>query len=232
MSVAIIPAILPASWRDLEEHCQLLRGVVRHVQIDVVDGHFAKHKTWPYRDGETFKKIVEEEHGLPFWEELDFEFDLMVGDPAAVVGDYARAGASRIIVHAAAQSAEAAVQKLVDLNGDSGAWSVGIGVALNAHAQPEDLEKFEEQYDFVQVMGIERIGRQGEPLSQQALYLLERLRHRYPKLPLQVDGGVRLENARRLIAAGAQSLVAGSALFEADDVGEAYKALYNTVNGG
>src|SRR3989338_8746784 len=110
--IDIIPAVLPKNWKDLESHLALMRGVTRHVQIDIVDGHFARGKTWPYKDGDMFARIVAEEHGLPLWEELDFEFDLMVEDPLAVMMDYVRAGASHIVVHAASKNAVSAAQKL------------------------------------------------------------------------------------------------------------------------
>lgn len=230
--VEIIPAVLPKDWKDLQSHLELMRGVTRHVQIDIVDGHFAHGKTWPYKDGDKFKAIVEQEHGLPFWEELDFEFDLMVQDPAAVMMDYVHAGASRIIVHAASDTAVRAAQQLIDLNEESGSFSVQVGVALGAHQSPDDLDQFESQYDFVQVMGIEHEGKQGEGFDpdHKALFLLERLHTRYPNLPLQVDGGVTLENVRMLVAAGATRLVAGSAIFGTDDAPAAYKALYTGAN--
>lgn len=229
--IEVIPAVLPYSFKELEDTLARIKGVARRVQVDIVDGHFAKHKTWPYKDGERFAAIVEQERGLPLWEELDFEFDLMVVDPAAVALEYVRAGASRVVVHAASKSALSAVQALIDLNEDSGAFSVQVGVALGAHQSPDDLEPFNDQFDFVQVMGIEHEGRQGEPLADHAFVLLERLRHRYPQLPLQVDGGVRLENIKKLVAAGATRLVAGSAVFGSEDPQAAYKALYTEANG-
>lgn len=228
--VDILPAVLPKSWKDLAEHLQRLRGIARRVQIDVVDGHFAHGKTWPYKDGAKFKEVVEQEHGLPLWEELDFEFDLMVADPAAVALDYVHAGASSIIVHASAQSAQKAVEDLVELREDGGAFTVKVGVALGALQSPDDLLSFESQFDFVQVMGIAREGRQGEPFDERARHLVERVRHRYPNLPIQVDGGVRRENVRALVAAGATRLVAGSSIFGAEDVKAAFDALYTEAN--
>jgi ribulose-phosphate 3-epimerase len=109
--------------------------------------------------------------------------------------------------------------------------SVRVGVGLSCLESPDLLEQFDEQFDFVQVMGIEHIGKQGEPLSQKALYLLERLRHRYPTMTLQIDGGVRQENIKDLMAAGATSIVSGSAILGADDPHAAYAALYNIANG-
>lgn len=228
--IEIIPAVLPKSWQDLQDQLSRLKGVTRHVQIDVVDGHFAKGKTWPYKDPDSFATIVEQEHGLPLWEELDFEFDLMVENPLEVCEQYVHAGASRIIIHARSTNALGALRKLIDLSEDSGSFTVQVGVALGCLESPDLLEQFDDQFDFVQVMGIEKIGKQGEPLSQKALYLLERLRHRYPVLPLQVDGGVRIENAKSLVVVGASRLVSGSAIVGADDPAAAYMSLYNEVN--
>jgi ribulose-phosphate 3-epimerase len=226
----VIPAILPASWDDLTGHIERVRGAARRVQVDVVDGRFAPDKTWPYRGGEEFARAVESGRGLPRWEELDYEFDLMVEDPAAVVLQYVQAGASRVVIHATSASALPALRQLADLQENGGEFSAEAGVALGAHQSPDDLLPFAAQCDFVQVMGIEREGRQGEPFDRRALHLLERLRHRYPHMPLQVDGGVKLENARELSAAGATGLVAGSALFSAADFKAAYGALYNEAN--
>jgi len=231
-NIEIIPAVLPRSWNELESALKRVRGVTRRVQIDVCDGHFARGKTWPYKDGDKFQTIVAQEHGLPLWDEMDFEFDLMVGEPGPVVMDYVHAGGSRIVVHAKSAGAADAVQHMVGLNEDSGSFSIQVGVALGAHQSPDDLEPFDAQYDSVQVMGIEHEGRQGEPFDpdNKALFLLKRLRARYPHLPLQVDGGVRLDNARALVAAGATRLVAGSAIFGAKDSKAAYEALYTEAN--
>jgi ribulose-phosphate 3-epimerase len=230
-SIEIIPAVLPHSYDELKDGLGKLRGVAPHIQIDIVDGHAAKGKTWPYKDGSRWAEIVQQEHGIPYWEELDFEFDLMVEDPAAVALDYVHAGASRVIIHAAAKTARRAVEMLAGLR-DEDAEGAGIyvGIALHCDESPDALEPFAEQFDFVQVMGIEHIGKQGEPLAQKAIYLLERLRHRYSTMPLQIDGGVKLEHVKRLVEAGATRLVSGSAIMGAEDPQAAYQALYNEAN--
>lgn len=230
-TVRIVPAVLPKSFKDLSEHLERIAGGAKRVQVDIVDGSYAPHKTWPYHDGGTFKKIIEEEHGLPHWDVFDYEFDLMVANPLEVLMSYVHAGASHIIVHARSQTSVEAVQKLVDLRSDLGAFEVKVGVALMPDAQPEELEPFEAQYDYVQVMGVEHIGKQGEPFDKRALNLLERLRRRYPELPLQVDGSVNKDTARSLVEAGANVLVAGSAVFGQDDALAAIVELEKIANG-
>ena len=229
-AVEIIPAVLPQSWRELEEKLERVHSFAKLVQIDVVDGEYARAKTWPYRDGASFEKVVEEEHGLPHWDTLDFEFDLMVFDPAAVVNQYVLAGASRIVLHAKSSTAVKALTDLANMREEGGSFTVQVGLALGAHQSPDDLEPFEAQFDFVQVMGIEREGKQGEPPSAQGRYLVERLRSRYPNLPIQVDGGVNMETARALAQAGATRLIAGSAILNAEDPKAAFDALVKEAN--
>ncbi len=173
---------------------------------------------------------MSQERGLPSWDELNYEFDLMINDPFERVMDYVHAGASHILVHARSPGAVQAVQKLVDLREDSGALSVQVGVALMCDAQPQELEPFEAQFDYVQVMGIAHIGRQGEPFDIRAQHLLERLHTLYPDLTLQIDGGVNAETIPGLVKAGAQFLIAGSAVFGQDDPASAYKELEGLAN--
>lgn len=223
--VEIIPAVLPQSFKELQALLAPLAGSVRQAQVDVVDGRYAKGKSWPYRDRASFDKLVEQEHGLPFWDKIDFQFDLMVEDPAAELNNFISAGATQIILHARSHTTEQALQQMVDLRtNEMGGYAVRAGLALGPQENPDVLLPFESQFDFVQVMGIDREGRQGEPLDKKAVYLVERLRKRYPHLPLQVDGGVTLENARELVAAGANRLVVGHAIVKADDPAAAYRA--------
>ncbi len=227
--VEILPAVLVKDFKELKADIERLRGVSKRVQIDAVDGVYARGRTWPYRDSATFEKIVKDEGGLPDWDKMDFEFDLMVAEPLGELMKYVYAGASSIIIHAASSGSPSALQKLVDLREESGAFRLRAGLALRAVDQPDILEEFEAQYDFVQIMGIDLEGRQGEEFDRRALYLLERLHRRYPALPLQVDGGTAT-HVRELAAAGASHIVVGSALLRAKDPAAEYKRLYTEAN--
>jgi ribulose-phosphate 3-epimerase len=233
--IEIVPAVLPKNKQDLEVHAEKIVGVAKRIQVDIVDGIYAKGSfghasTWPYHDHASFDKIVAEEHGLPHWDELNYEFDLMINDPLEKLMSYVHAGASHIVIHARSPGAVEAVQKLVDMREEGGAFSVKVGVALMSDAQPDELDKFEAQFDYVQVMGIAHIGRQGEPFDIRAQHLLERLHARYPDLSLQVDGGVNKETALQLVKAGTQVLIAGSAVFGAEAPAEACKELERVAN--
>lgn len=229
--VEIIPAVLPQSFKEMEELLAPVSDATRLVQVDLVDGRYAKGKTWPYRDRDSFEKIAREEHGLPFWDKLDFQFDLMIEDPALELKQFIQAGATQLILHARSHTTPQALQTLVDMRTEeSGTYSVRAGVAIGAQENLDVLEAFEAQFDFVQVMGVDREGRQGEPFDKKALYLVERIRARYPQLPIQVDGGVSLENVRELVAAGATALVVGHAIVKAPEPAAAYREFVALAN--
>ena len=80
-----------------------MRGKAKCVQLDFCDGVFVKTATWPFATGGfedfDFLKIMNEEEGLPFWEDFDFEFDLMVADAMENFDIYMKLGPKRIIFH-------------------------------------------------------------------------------------------------------------------------------------
>jgi pentose-5-phosphate-3-epimerase len=79
----IIPAILPKDFFALQEHLERVVGVCKFVQIDICDGLYTQSKTWPFTHTPDiyFDKLVSQEDGMPFWEKIDFELDLMIKNP-------------------------------------------------------------------------------------------------------------------------------------------------------
>lgn len=210
--IEIIPAVLPKSFEGLEHSLGRVHGVAPLVQIDLVGTN-----------------ILKEKYSLPFWEELDFECDIMLPDPAREVQTCIDAGASRIVVHAEASSAHEALNVLQPMRG--GPIPTVVGIALRSHDTNEALKPFEGLYDFVQVMGIDTIGKQGEPPDPHGkeLELIKQLRMQFPELVIQVDGAAAA-HVGELVAAGASRLVVGSALVNANDPKEVYKSLYTEAN--
>lgn len=224
-AATIIPAILPKNLEDLRARLALVQQVASFVQVDVVDGAFAPKKTWPYVGGDEFEKMVAQDEGLPYWEDFDFQFDLMVAHPKEEALRFVQAGAAGVVVHAASLDAAGALQVLQEYRG-----GVAVGVALLPTAMVGDLEAFAGLYDFVQVMGITQVGAQGHPFDERALALVAALHAQYPELLIQVDGGVSLANMQALMQAGATRLVVGSAIFGSDNPAAAYSALYTKLN--
>ncbi|MES2216068.1 MAG: hypothetical protein V4481_02120 [Patescibacteria group bacterium] len=222
MKIEIIPAILPKDYAEVEEKTSLVKGLVKLVQIDVCDGQFTPQATWPYKkEDDSFEKILKEEDGLPGWEKLDFEIDLMVNSPEKVIEDWVMAGATRIVIHAESRgSVLDAVDNLVD--------RVEIGIALNIDTPVEALEPYANKIQFVQCMGIDQIGFQGQEFDERVIEKVREVKEMYPDLLVSIDGGVTLETGAQLVEAGADRLIVGSAIFGSDNFTEAiqkFKAL-------
>lgn len=216
--VEIIPAILPSSYRDLEDKLMRVRGLTRSVQIDICDGFFVPSKTFPYTnsaDKEQFAQILAEEETLPYWEEFDFELDLMVNESKKTSEEWVRAGASRIIIHIESPDDRGALEALQPLR-DTYATAVDVELAISLDTPIEKLESLAHFGSTIQCMGIVKIGMQGQPLDERIFVRVKEIKRLYPEHTVSVDGGVTIENAHRLVDAGATRLVAGSALFQGD----------------
>ncbi len=227
----IIPAILSTSWRTIHDDLDMVAGRVHTVQIDICDGVYVHSKTWPYVTGTAdinFDALLNQEVGLPHWEELDFQFDLMVKDVLKKMPDFVSIGASSIVVHRGSISDEE-LDNLLNEYGSHTPTMSDFGIRIGLAYPPEkdialDIAQYRNRIDFVQVMGIEKIGFQGQPLSPKAIEAVREVRSRFPDLEISVDGGVTTEGARALIDAGADALVVGSAIFGEHDSQDALNA--------
>ncbi len=231
--VEIIPAVMPESLEDLSLHATRVKGRVPLMQIDVVDGVYAPRRTWPYnpRGIEEFSKIISEEEGLPFWDVLDYEIDLMVHAPESVASEWIIAGARRLIFHiGSTNELDSLLSRMEVESGKGSAYPVEIGLALGIDIPLETLNPFLSRIDFVQLMGINRIGFQGEEFDERVLPRLSSLRQAHPELILSVDGGVHLDVVEALVKAGANRLVCGSEIFNAPSVEEDLKQLNFLIN--
>jgi ribulose-phosphate 3-epimerase len=214
----LVPAILPASREDLREKlARLARTEFRGtVQIDAVDGRFALPPSWPFASGEALPPE------LPLAGRFSFDADLMVADPVAEAERYLAAGAARLTVHveSALDLAGVLAQLRLRLGHEKGfaPGLVSVGLALSLETPLARIDPHIGEIDYVQLMGIARVGRQHEPFDSRVVARVAALAKRYPELPIQVDGGVSIVTAPALLQAGAARLVAGHALFDAPDL--------------
>lgn len=216
--IDIVPAVLPDSFEDLQQSLERIRGASRLVQIDVCDGAFVKARTWPMQpsDREHFAEIIKGEEGLPFWQDFDFEVDLMTHTPERLLPWWIAAGIVRAVIHL--ESRHDLVQ-CREAAGDS----IELGLAINLTTSPQSIAAHIQSIDYIQVMGIGTIGRQGEPTDERVYHLIEKVKAAFPDVTLQVDGGVNEVSAGRLIDAGADRLVVGSAIMSSDNPKAAIK---------
>lgn len=220
--VEIIPAILEKDYEDLKDKIALVRGVVPVAQIDFCDGIFVPTRTWPFSSGggadEHFQRILNEQEGMPFWEDVDFELDLMVSDAVENFDIYTKLGPKRIIFHIEAVGELESFRCFLEGIDMYVRDTIEIGVAINPSTSLEQIFPLVSCVDFVQCMGSDKIGHQGVPLDEQVYEKIKTLREKFSDLPISVDIGVNKNTAPLLIEAGATKLVAGGAIFKTDDI--------------
>ena len=233
----VLPAIIPESYEDLTCKMSAVKGIVNLVQVDVCDGEFVPSESWPYINDEEnhFEKITEEDEGFPFWQDMDFEADLMIKITQEICEGWIRAGAKALVLHL--ESAKNILDIIKELrktygySGDSVA-DIEIGIAINVNTSDEALDEFLKPNttgrtlaDFVQFMGIDKIGYQGQKFDEKDFKKISDLRKKYPDVIISVDGGVNFDNYKDLVKAGANKLISGSAIYESENIKEAVEKM-------
>ena len=185
-----------------------------YIHVDVMDGRFVPNITIGPLVVEAVRKVTDRV----------LDVHLMIVEPERYIEDFAKAGADIITVHAEACSHLHRTIQQIHAAGKK------AGVSLNPHT-PEDILKYViGQLDLVLVMSVNP-GFGGQAFIPEVLPKIERLRAMIDaaggKADLEVDGGVKPGTAKQVIAAGADVLVAGNAVFTAKDYAAAIAAVRN-----
>jgi len=174
------------------------------VHVDVMDGHFVPNLTFG-------PKTVADLHRAT---RLPLDVHLMIERPDDWVDRYVDAGAAYVVVHVEAARAVSATLARIRARGAK------AGITLNPDTPVEAILPHLAEVDLALVMSVNP-GFGGQKFIESALDKLRRLRkeidERRLRVELEVDGGVKLDNVRRVVEAGASVVVAGSAVFEAPE---------------
>lgn len=213
--INIIPAIIPERVKDLKEKVGFVAREVDFVHIDMCDGKYVPNVSWPYaHDWNDFDQFENEEEGLPNWEQVEYEIDLMVAQPKIAMERWIRAGAASFIVHA--ENLKEGFDELLAI-AHEGLCTLGIAFLPTTDISKD--EKYKEyilKADFVQCMGIARIGYQGQDFDERVFDQIERVLEIKPDAIVAVDGHVDLDNIADLYDAGVTKFVMGSAIYNED----------------
>jgi ribulose-phosphate 3-epimerase len=239
----IIPTVMAENEDDFREKISRVFRHVDTIQIDVMDGKFVNSTSWPYNDfGNTFwDKLKSQDEGLPEWEKVNFEVDLMVENQIEEAASWINAGVSRIIGHVEAFISDEMIAEFIEL-GKNSMVEVYLALApstdlnrvkkwIKSEAADGDTDNNSGDYkiDGVQFMGIENVGYQGQPFAEEIIKKISELRAEFPELIIEVDGGVNEETAPELIEAGATNLASGSYIFNSPDPKTAIDYLKNLI---
>jgi ribulose-phosphate 3-epimerase len=205
MKHKIAPSLLAADFARLSEEIQLVNdSQADWLHLDVMDGRFVPNITFGMLMVEAAKRLCTK----------PLDVHLMIVEPEKYVPAFREAGADVITVHLEACPH---LHRVVQQIKETGAKA---GIALNPHTPISSLEDIIEEADLICLMSVNP-GFGGQKFIYNTLPKVQRLKDlisvRNAKALIEIDGGVGLQNAEKLLQAGADVLVAGSSVFKAQD---------------
>jgi pentose-5-phosphate-3-epimerase len=173
----VVPAVLPASKKEFDEALAIVTRIpsVTRIQIDVVDGNFASPASWPYAAPAELADMAEKGDMLPRLDRIAYEIDLMCLDAETAAQAWLTIGATRLTFHA--ESAPD-LSRLIRSTRSRYGHFVAFGLALNIESDAWLLETNLAEVEYVQFMGIARIGRQGQPFDWRVIEKIRAFRER------------------------------------------------------
>lgn len=201
MKILVSPSILNADFSRLEEECVSLEKCgADWIHCDVMDGKFVPNTSFGVSVVERVRKCVS----------LPLDVHLMVENPAACVKQFVEAGASFVTFHLeAARDVEASANLIKK-------FGAKVGISVKPATSVEDLLPYAHLADMILVMTVEP-GFGGQKFIPQSIEKIRHARELFPDKLIQVDGGINEETASLAVHAGANVLVAGSAVIKSND---------------
>ncbi len=202
--IKLAPSVLASDFSKLgEEVTKVVNAGADYIHLDVMDGQFVPNISIGMPVVASLRKVTD----------IPFDVHLMVEDPIKFVADFARAGADMISIHL---ESGAAMERAVHTIRNNGCRAC---VVLNPKTPVEEVEPMLGKVDMVLLMTVNP-GSGGQKYIESSTDKIRKLRRMIDERGLltdiQVDGGITLDNVSNVIEAGANVIVAGSAIFRGD----------------
>lgn len=219
-AVKIAPSILSANFTALlDDVLKVEQAGAEYLHIDVMDGHFVPNITI----GPLIVKALRPKSNMLF------DVHLMIENPGLYIEEFIHAGAELVTVHAESVNH---LHRTVALIKEKGARA---GVALNPATSPAVIEYILPLLDLVLLMTVNP-GFGGQAFIPEVLPKIAVVRNMIEReglrAEIQVDGGINQQTAAAVVKAGANVLVAGSAIFGKEDIALAVRQIRKAAEGG
>ena len=217
-SYKLAPSVLSADFGDLRGAMDICRkGGAHWIHIDVMDNQFVPNLTIGPPVVKSLRKYTDK----------FLDVHMMVVNPEKLVEPFARAGADGITFHVEATENP---NKVIDLIRSTGKQ---VGISLKPGTSLTTIEPYLEKVDLVLIMSVEP-GFGGQGYLSDSSERIKKLKSRLNEMCLdrviiEVDGGVKLNNMKEIVEAGADVLVAGSAVFGEQDPVQKIKDFYALI---
>ncbi|HEY9582768.1 MAG TPA: hypothetical protein VJK09_00445 [Candidatus Paceibacterota bacterium] len=216
----IVPSIVATDQLDLEYRLKQIGDTASWVHIDVVDGEFAMPASWPYTEDdldEAIKNLKDVET------KAKLGLHLMVKDPQENLDEWMDTSVARILIQYESPEHTQNALAVLDMT------KIESGVVLALDTPVSVLVELPEKIKFVQLMSINKIGHYGEHFQNEVFKKIKEVKKLNKDLIISVDGGIKEEHLKDLKKAGADQVVMGSAIFDAQDSAGELKRLQSLV---
>ncbi|MCZ7646594.1 MAG: ribulose-phosphate 3-epimerase [Planctomycetota bacterium] len=206
----IAPSVISADWARLKDELQAIEAAgADWLHVDVMDGHFVPNMTFGPFVVEALNRLTD----------LPLDCHLMIQQPERYVERFVKGGADWISVHPEAEGNPRQALELAMKHGAKAALALKPATAVWA------ADPFKDILEMLLIMTVNP-GFSGQQMMTQCLPKYKEARERFgPKLLLEIDGGVKDENAAAVREAGAQVIVAATAVFGETDYKKAIRGL-------
>jgi ribulose-phosphate 3-epimerase len=195
----VIPAILEKEFSEIEKKIRLVEGLVSWVQIDILDDTLMQNVT--FSDPAPFSSLR-----TP----LKLELHLMVKDPLKYLPGFVKSGFKRFYAHVEGDHTQEYIEQCLK-------YDAQVGLAIDGPTPVSKIQKYLVDIDAVLVMAIEA-GESGRPFREDTVEKIKKIREADFEMPISVDGAMNVENAKKVIAAGATRICSNSYIFGSEDV--------------
>ncbi len=213
--IRITPSILNADRGFIDNEIARIAGVSDFIHLDIMDNHFVPNLTW---DLDAARKIIQGAN-------VPIDAHLMIADVDEIAVSYAQAGSASVTFHVEAARDIKATAQAIRKAGARAAFALKPSSSIDSYVDELNY------VDMVLIMTVEP-GFGGQSFMDSMLPKIQQTRKLIGDRPiwLQVDGGISLETIERAADAGADTFVAGSAVFRADDPAAMVQALRAAVD--